>query len=203
VFLQRERTRVRGSQQRFASALPTFESSAPGLSNLYEKSLTDLNALRMRARRGAPDSELVAAGLPWFMAPFGRDTLISSFQALPLGDGLARAALHALGDLQARRAFPQPPPPVGVSRRVSDMRVCMSARSCSRPKGFTGQPYASPAVGEINATAQAQSTDGLIGRSRRSGAGGSGGSTLTGRDSTEGSHAAEVTAPAARCRRAS
>jgi glycogen debranching enzyme len=106
VFLQRERTRVRDSQQRFASALPTFESSSPGLANLYEKSLTDLNALRMRARRGAPDSELVAAGLPWFMAPFGRDTLISSFQALPLGDGLARAALHALSDLQARRDSP-------------------------------------------------------------------------------------------------
>ena len=40
------------------------------------------------------------------MAPFGRDTLISSFQALPLGDGLARAALHALSDLQARRDSP-------------------------------------------------------------------------------------------------
>jgi glycogen debranching enzyme len=105
-FLLRERTRVRESQQRFASALPTFESSIPGLANLYGKSLSDLNALRMRARRGAPDSELVAAGLPWFMAPFGRDTLISSFQALPLGDGLARAALHALSDLQARRDSP-------------------------------------------------------------------------------------------------
>jgi glycogen debranching enzyme len=107
TFLQRERTRVRESQQRFASSLPTFESSAPGLASLYEKSLSDLNALRMRARRGAPDSELVAAGLPWFMAPFGRDTLISSFQALPLGDGLARAALHALSDLQAKRDSPQ------------------------------------------------------------------------------------------------
>jgi len=106
VFLQRERTRVRDSQRRFADALPTLESSAPGLSNLYDKSLSDLNALRMRARRGAPDSELVAAGLPWFMAPFGRDTLISSFQALPLGDGLARAALHALSELQAKRDSP-------------------------------------------------------------------------------------------------
>jgi glycogen debranching enzyme len=107
TFLQRERTRVRESQQRFADALPTLESSAPGLASLYEKSLSDLNALRMRARRGAPESELVAAGLPWFMAPFGRDTLISSFQALPLGDGLARAALHALSDLQAKRDSPQ------------------------------------------------------------------------------------------------
>ncbi len=105
-FLQRERMRVRDSQKRFASSLPTLESSAPGLTNLYRQSLIDLNALRMRARRGATDSELVAAGLPWFMAPFGRDTLISSFQAIPLGDGLARAALHALGDLQARRDSP-------------------------------------------------------------------------------------------------
>ncbi|HEY1478599.1 MAG TPA: glycogen debranching N-terminal domain-containing protein [Gaiellales bacterium] len=106
AFLLRERTRVRDSQRRFADALPTLESNAPGLASLYRQSLVDLNALRMRSRRGAPDSDLVAAGLPWFMAPFGRDTLISSFQALPLGDGLARAALHALGDLQARRDSP-------------------------------------------------------------------------------------------------
>ena len=106
AFLRRERTRVRESQKRFADALPELEANAPGLTNLYHQSLVDLNALRMRARRGAPDSELVAAGLPWFMAPFGRDTLITSFQAMPLGDGLARAALRALGELQARRDSP-------------------------------------------------------------------------------------------------
>jgi glycogen debranching enzyme len=105
-FLRAERTRVRESQKRFADALPSLDSSDPGLSNLYRQSLVDLNALRMRARRDARDPELIAAGLPWFMAPFGRDTLISSLQALPLGDGLARTALRTLGRLQSDRDSP-------------------------------------------------------------------------------------------------
>ena len=87
AFLQRERsacaTRSAASPRRCRRS----SRALPGSPNLYDKSLTDLNALRMRARRGAPDRSSSAAGLPWFMAPFGRDTLISSFQAIPLGDG--------------------------------------------------------------------------------------------------------------------
>ena len=43
---------------------------------------------------------LPAAGLPWFMTLFGRDTLITSLQTLWVGPGLARGALHLLGALQ-------------------------------------------------------------------------------------------------------
>ena len=43
---------------------------------------------------------LPAAGLPWFMTLFGRDTLITSLQTLWVGAGLARGALHLLGALQ-------------------------------------------------------------------------------------------------------
>ena len=42
-----------------------------------------------------------AAGLPWFMAPFGRDSLITSFQALPFMPDLAETALVELAKLQA------------------------------------------------------------------------------------------------------
>ncbi|MGN6796746.1 MAG: glycogen debranching N-terminal domain-containing protein, partial [Gaiellaceae bacterium] len=39
-----------------------------------------------------------AAGLPWFMTLFGRDTLITAFQELLLGPGPAAAAVRALAD---------------------------------------------------------------------------------------------------------
>ncbi len=42
-----------------------------------------------------------AAGLPWFMAPFGRDSLIVSLQNMTIYPEFARGALEVLGGLQA------------------------------------------------------------------------------------------------------
>ena len=44
---------------------------------------------------------LPAAGMPWFMTVFGRDTLITSLQTMLLGPELATASLDALAALQA------------------------------------------------------------------------------------------------------
>ena len=49
---------------------------------------------------------LPAAGLPWFMTVFGRDSLLTSFQALPFVPELAATTLRALALLQARRDDP-------------------------------------------------------------------------------------------------
>jgi glycogen debranching enzyme len=69
-----------------------------GLERTWTHSLADLAALRLRWA----GSEMVpAAGLPWFMTLFGRDTLITSFQELLLGPGPAAAALRALADAQS------------------------------------------------------------------------------------------------------
>jgi glycogen debranching enzyme len=43
---------------------------------------------------------LPAAGLPWFMTAFGRDSLITSYQALPFVPQMARATLRALAARQ-------------------------------------------------------------------------------------------------------
>jgi hypothetical protein len=42
-----------------------------------------------------------AAGLPWFVAPFGRDSLIVSLQNILIYPHFARGALDFLGSLQA------------------------------------------------------------------------------------------------------
>jgi hypothetical protein len=72
------------------------------LRNTYTRSLADLAALRMRARQGSDRmGDLPAAGLPWFMTVFGRDTLLTSYQTLLLGPSLAAGTLETLAALQA------------------------------------------------------------------------------------------------------
>lgn len=79
---------------------PVLETDNESLRHTYRQSLVDLAALRFRPIPDAPAS-LPAAGLPWFMALFGRDSLITAYQALPFQPRLAAAALEALATFQA------------------------------------------------------------------------------------------------------
>jgi glycogen debranching enzyme len=47
---------------------------------------------------------LPAAGLPWFLTLFGRDTLLSAYQTVAFGPGLAQGALLALAFYQADKS---------------------------------------------------------------------------------------------------
>jgi glycogen debranching enzyme len=67
----------------------------------YHRSLVELAALRFRPLPDV-DWSLPAAGLPWFMALFGRDSLLTSYQTLPFRPQLAYTALHTLARLQAK-----------------------------------------------------------------------------------------------------
>ncbi len=79
---------------------PALQAQDAALMRTYRASLSDLGALRLH-----PDlsdgASLPAAGLPWFMALFGRDSLITSFQALPYLPGLAATTLRVLAAAQA------------------------------------------------------------------------------------------------------
>src|SRR5262245_40921433 len=89
---------------RWLDAAPKLSSSWEPLELIYERSLVDLAALRFDAPvvlRAMP-----AAGLPWFMTLFGRDSLLTSFQALPFAPELAAATLETLGLFQARADDP-------------------------------------------------------------------------------------------------
>jgi glycogen debranching enzyme len=76
----------------------------PALEKTWAHSLADLAALRLR---WAASEMVTAAGLPWFMTLFGRDTLITSFQEIVLGPGPAAAALRALAEAQAEVDDPE------------------------------------------------------------------------------------------------
>ena len=60
---------------------------------------------RCASRRRSPGgSSLPAAGLPWFMTMFGRDSIFTSLQALPFTPELAATTLRALGELAGHAA---------------------------------------------------------------------------------------------------
>jgi glycogen debranching enzyme len=81
---------------------PRLETSWHPLRLTYLRSIVDLAALRFYPIEGSTGA-VPAAGLPWFQTLFGRDSLITSFQALPFAPGLAETTLRVLADLQGTR----------------------------------------------------------------------------------------------------
>ena len=67
----------------------------------FHQAIEDMAALRLPSLSGDHMVFLPAAGLPWFMAPFGRDSLIVSVQNIMVYPEFARGALEVLGGLQA------------------------------------------------------------------------------------------------------
>ena len=84
------------SGRRGSSVIPTR------CGQTYHRSLVDLAALRFSTRT-MPGRSLPAAGLPWFMTMFGRDSIFTSLQALPFTPELAQTTLLALGERQGTR----------------------------------------------------------------------------------------------------
>jgi glycogen debranching enzyme len=88
------------SLEEWVDRAPRLETDFDPLRHIYRHTLTDLAALRFRPTRDREWS-VPAAGLPWFMALFGRDSLITAYQTLPFHPELAQSTLRALAALQA------------------------------------------------------------------------------------------------------
>ena len=95
-----ELVRVQDSLTAWQLRVPQLRASWDRLEHSFAHSVADLAALRMRGGDGGI-ARLPAAGMPWFMTVFGRDTLITSLQTLLFGPELARGALEVLAELQA------------------------------------------------------------------------------------------------------
>ena len=83
-------------------AAPRLETDNDSLKTTYRRSLIDLAALRFSPYIAGGRS-LPAAGLPWFMTMFGRDSIFTSLQALPFSPELAATTLRVLGEWQGSR----------------------------------------------------------------------------------------------------
>ena len=98
--LDEERRRAARSMTEWHNSSPVLRAGWDDLVHTWNRSLADLAALRMHIPELA-DGDLLAAGTPWFMTVFGRDTLVSSLQTLLLGPGLAAGTLRVLAATQS------------------------------------------------------------------------------------------------------
>jgi len=81
------------------------ETDHPVLAQVLRQTESDLGALLMHDET-SHSRRFVAAGAPWFMTLFGRDSLLTAWMALPLDVGLAVGTLQQLAALQGRRVDP-------------------------------------------------------------------------------------------------
>jgi glycogen debranching enzyme len=95
-----EIARVRESLSAWHLRVPQLRATWDDLAHSFGRSVSDLASLRMRGSDGGI-GKLPAAGMPWFMTVFGRDTIITCLQTLLFGPELAVTALEALRSLQS------------------------------------------------------------------------------------------------------
>jgi glycogen debranching enzyme len=100
---RRPRPNMERSLDRWLADAPGLESDSDSLKVTYRRSLVDLAALRFSPPVVGGGKSLPAAGLPWFMTMFGRDSILTSLQALPFTPELAATTLKALAASQGVR----------------------------------------------------------------------------------------------------
>jgi glycogen debranching enzyme len=93
-------------EEEWIEQAPSLDTDDPPLARAYRRAVTDLASLRLfdPAGRRLP---VVAAGAPWFMTLFGRDSLWTSLMALPVDPTLALGVLDALAELQGQDVEPR------------------------------------------------------------------------------------------------
>jgi glycogen debranching enzyme len=82
----------------------TVETDHPVLAQVLRRTESDLGALLIHDP--AAKRPYVAAGAPWFMTLFGRDSLLTAWMALPLDVDLSIGTLRRLAYLQGRGEDP-------------------------------------------------------------------------------------------------
>ena len=88
--------------ENWRQTVPRLRTSNEEFYRFYNQALDDMSALRLPMPGTDGTVLFPAAGLPWFVAPFGRDSLIASLQTIMIDPSFARGALEVLGQLQAK-----------------------------------------------------------------------------------------------------
>jgi glycogen debranching enzyme len=76
-------------------------SSNNNVYRMYRQAVEDMGALRIYDMDVSADAWVPAAGVPWFVTLFGRDSLTASYQNMAVAAGFARGALKRLAEHQA------------------------------------------------------------------------------------------------------
>jgi glycogen debranching enzyme len=90
----RDRARLRQELEDLRTRAPKLTDERGTVRRIYERSLTDLAALRYTPL--TVHMPLTAAGLPWYMTLFGRNTLLTCLQTMPFVPDLSIPTLQVL-----------------------------------------------------------------------------------------------------------
>src|SRR5579884_1570827 len=88
-------------QNEWRSACAALNTANEHVYRAYTQAVEDMGALRLPEQLHKHNSFIPAAGVPWFVAPFGRDSLIVSLQNMMVHAPFAVAALEELAQYQA------------------------------------------------------------------------------------------------------
>lgn len=91
---------------RWKTTLPVVETDDAALAEALAQTGEDLGALRIFDPEH-PDLPVLAAGAPWFMTVFGRDSLLTAWMTLLADHSLARGVLETLASWQGRDDDPR------------------------------------------------------------------------------------------------
>ncbi len=120
-------------------------SGDPRLNRLLERSVSDLNSLRL-AHYSHPHDTFLAAGAPWFFTMFGRDSIIAARMLLPINTAIAGGTLRALAGRQGTET--------DHTTAVQPGKILHEVRRTVLTMAESGQPLRLPPVyyGTIDAT---------------------------------------------------
>jgi glycogen debranching enzyme len=99
-LLRRPGSRIEAALRDWNKVTTSITTSNEEVYRLFTQSVEDMAALRLPPEE-MQNEYIPAAGVPWFVAVFGRDSLIVSLQNMVVYPDFARSALDILGRLQA------------------------------------------------------------------------------------------------------
>ncbi len=99
---QEPRSNFDERQARWQANCTAIATSYNDLYRMYQQAVEDMGALRIYDMDVSDEAWVPAAGVPWFVTLFGRDSLTVAYQNMAVAAGFARGALKRLADYQAK-----------------------------------------------------------------------------------------------------
>ncbi|SRR5579883_541797 len=99
--VQSQNTEAGKVRNEFLSDATQLQSSNAEIMGYYQQALIDMAALRIQVEDNGESFWMPAAGIPWFMAVFGRDSVTASLQTIAVSYKFAHGTLLRLTQLQA------------------------------------------------------------------------------------------------------
>ncbi|HEY9639429.1 MAG TPA: glycogen debranching N-terminal domain-containing protein, partial [Coleofasciculaceae cyanobacterium] len=97
----RHETEAKQVSQDFLVQATKLRSSNTEIAGFYQQALSDMAALRIKVEDNGHDFWMPTAGIPWFVAVFGRDSVVVSMQTMAVYPEFAYGTLVRLAQLQA------------------------------------------------------------------------------------------------------